>query len=123
MRWRRKQAGEVSDWLDLAFGEKKLDSEWKGMDFLGSASNARTAWMKFWPQTGNVPNWDAVGLLELNSRIEYLLVEAKAHVEELRSRCSATKSGGLDMIRKTLDSTIKDNTFSANGCSKMFDYS
>ena len=110
----QKTGGRVSDWLDFAFGcEKNLDSEWKGMDFLGSTSDAKSAWENFWPQTGNVPNWDAVGLLELNSRAEYLLVEAKAHVEELRSSCSAKKSGGLDTIRKALETTINDNGFTA----------
>jgi hypothetical protein len=42
-------------------GEKKLDREWKGLEFLDSASDVKSAWVKFWPQSGNVPNWDAVG--------------------------------------------------------------
>ena len=76
------------------------------MDFVDSASDVKSAWVKFRPQTGNVPNWDAVGRLEQNYGIEYLLVEAKAHVEELQSSCSASKNGGLDMIGKALDATI-----------------
>jgi hypothetical protein len=111
----KKTGGRVSDWLDFAFGgDGKPDREWKGVDFVGSASDVKSAWVKFWPQTGNVPNWDAVGLLESNSRVEYLLVEAKAHVEELQSSCSASKNGGLDMIRKALDATIKANGFAAD---------
>jgi hypothetical protein len=111
----KKTGGRVSDWLDFAFGsEGKLDREWKGVDFVDSAPDTKSAWMNFWPQTGNVPNWDAVGLLESNSCREYLLVEAKAHVEELQSSCGASEKGGLDMIRKALDATINANGFKAN---------
>jgi hypothetical protein len=111
----KKTGGRVSDWLDFPFGGKgRLDSEWKGVDFVGSASDVKPAWMKFWPQTGNVPNWDAVGRLESNSGVEYLLVEAKAHVEELKSSCSASKNGGLDMIRKALDATIRATGLTAD---------
>jgi hypothetical protein len=110
----KETGGRVSDWLDFASGgEGKLDREWKGVDFVNSNSDVKSAWVKFWPQTGNVPNWDAVGLLESNSGGEYLLVEAKAHVEELQSSCSASKNGGLDMIRKALDATIKANGYTA----------
>lgn len=110
----KETGGRVSDWLDFAPGDDgKLDGEWKGLNFLESAS-PKAAWMKFWPQTGNVPNWDAVGLLELNSRSEYILVEAKAHVEELKSTCGATTNGGLNTIRKALGETIKANGFAAD---------
>jgi hypothetical protein len=109
-----KTGGRVSDWLDFASGgEGRLDRECKGVDFVDSTSHVKSAWVKFWPQTGNVPNWDAVGLLESNSGVEYLLVEAKAHVEELQSSCSASENGGLDMIRKALDATIKANGYTA----------
>jgi hypothetical protein len=101
-----KIGGRVSDWLDFPLGsERKLGTEWKGVDFVDSASDVKSAWLKFWPQTGNVPNWDAVGRLESNSDNEYLLVEAKAHVEELHSSCGASKKGGLDTIRT--EGTIK----------------
>jgi hypothetical protein len=111
----KETGGRVSDWLDFAFGgEGWPDREWKGVDCVDSASDVKSAWVKFWPQTGNVPNWDGVGLLESNSRVEYLLIEAKAHVEELQSSCSASKNGGLDMIRKALDATIKANGFTAD---------
>jgi hypothetical protein len=106
--------GRVSDWLDFPVGAARFDREWKGVDFVDSTSDIKSAWEKFWPQTGNVPNWDAVGLLESNSRFEYILVEAKAHVEELQSSCSASKNGGLDTIRGALKATIKANGFMAD---------
>ena len=104
-----KTGGRVIEWLDFPVGgEGKLDREWKGVDFVDSASDGKSAWVKFWPQTGNVPNWDAVGRLESNSGKEYLLVEAKAHAEELRSSCLAKKTkkeAGLDEIRDALKAT------------------
>jgi hypothetical protein len=111
----KETGGRVSDWLDFPFGDgKSLDREWKGIEFLNSASSIKSAWTEFWPQTGNVPNWDAVGFLELDSSTEYLLVEAKAHVEELRSSCSASEKGGLNTIRDSLNATIKSNGFAAD---------
>jgi hypothetical protein len=111
----RKTGGRVVDWLDFAFGgDGKPDREWKGVDFLDSTSDVKCAWQKFWPQTGNVPNWDAVGHLESDSGVEYLLVEAKAHVEELRSSCGASDKGGLDTIRKAFHTAIKGNGFTTS---------
>jgi len=107
--------GRVIDWLDFGFGGGgKLDSEWKGVDFVNSPSGVKSAWQAFWPQSGNVPNWDAVGRLESNSATEYLLVEAKAHAEELQSSCAAKgteKQGGLNKIKDALQTTITTNGF------------
>src|SRR5215469_2500424 len=93
----KETGGRVTEWLDFAFGSKgKRDREWQGVDFVESLPDVQAAWVKFWPQTGNVPNWDAVGRLESDSGREYLLVEAKAHVEELQSSCGASKKGGYE---------------------------
>ena len=106
----KETGGRVIEWLDFAFGGKgKTDQEWTGVDFVDSAPGVKSDWLEFWPQTGNVPNWDAVGRLESNSGVEYLLVEAKAHVEELRSSCGAKKEGGLEKIKDALNGTIKAN--------------
>lgn len=97
----------VFKWLDFHFdpGRGVLDAEWRGVDFLPAEHPARRAWPSFWPQTGNVPNWDAVGVAEIGGREEWLLVEAKAHVGELRSSCGAQPDGGLPKIRRALDAT------------------
>jgi hypothetical protein len=50
-----------------------------------------------------------LGALESNSGVEYLLVEAKAHVEEIQSSCGAREQGGLDVIRKAFDAAINAN--------------
>lgn len=110
--------GRVIDWLDFRFGDEgTLDCEWKGVDFVDPTSRVKSAWLEFWPQSGNVPNWDAGGRLESNSATEYLLIEAKAHVEELQSSCTAKeaqKKGGLDKIKNALETTIKANDFAAD---------
>jgi len=110
---KEKTGGRMRDWLDFEFGTEgrsdHLDSELKGVDFVDADPELKSAWIKFWPQTGNVPNWDAVGLLESNSGVEYLLAEAKAHVEEIQSSCGARKQGGLDVIRKAFDAAINAN--------------
>jgi hypothetical protein len=109
-----KSSGKVIDWLDFAFGrEEKADREWRGVDFVDSTRGIKSAHVAFWPQSGNRPNWDAVGRLESNSGVEYLLVEAKAHVEELRSTCSASGKGGLSAIRNALGETIAAHHFDA----------
>jgi hypothetical protein len=115
----KTQAGlQVMEWFDFPHGTKeKLDAEWKGVDFVNSTSTLKSAWQQFWPQTGNVPNWDAVGRLESNSGTEYVLVEAKAHVDELQSSCAAKeneKQGGLNKIKDAMEMTIKNNGFASN---------
>ena len=99
--------GEALEWLDFPFdpASRFLDGEWKGLDFLGEDHPARNVWRSFWPQTGNVPNWDAVGRVRIAEAAEWLLVEAKAHVGELKSACGAKAAGGLATIQKAFVET------------------
>lgn len=107
----RVVGGEVTGWLDHPsaasgkpyFGGPRLDREWAGLDFLPPEYPARQAWPDFWPQTGEVPNWDAVGRVRVGVADDLLLVEAKAHLGELRSACKAAEHGGLPSIRQALD--------------------
>lgn len=90
-------------WLDTPFQPKAShDAEWKGVNFLPEIHSARKEWFQYWPHTGNVPNWDAVGVLKNNGAHEWLLVEAKANLQELRSACNATQKGGLAQIVQAL---------------------
>jgi hypothetical protein len=93
------------EWLDVPFNcqKKFLDDEWKGLDFLPDDSIAKSEWQNFWPQTGNVQNWDALGTLQKGADKELLLVEAKAHLGEIRSQCEAKEVGGKPLIEKALD--------------------
>ena len=112
-RHRRRLDGAVRDvigasaveWLDYPFdpSNRWQDGEWKGVEFLEPENAARQAWATFWPQRGNPPNWDAIGRAQIGGRWEWLLVEAKAHLNELRSDCQASEAGGRPMIRSALD--------------------
>ncbi len=103
----------VLDWLDFAFesnpstlaGEppRQLDKEFKGLDFLTGPEKARLTPIlpDFWPTTGNLPNWDAVGKIRVAGEEAWLIVEAKSHLAELRSTCGAKpedQGGGRDKI-------------------------
>ena len=109
--------GRVLEWLDFGFASNEkhhyLDAELKGVDFLKDDA-VKTTWNAYWPQTGNVQNWDAVGRLQSGSQVEYLLVEAKGHVEEIKSDCGAKEEGGLGLIRKAFDETIKAYSFESS---------
>ncbi len=98
--------GESIDWLDHPFNPaaETGDAEWKGLDFVPDAS-IRDAWAKVWPQRGNVQNWDAVGQLRHGETNAWLLVEAKAHVGEMASSCSAKSPESLHRIRAAIAHT------------------
>ena len=93
--------GQVTEWLDFGHGGtydaadpgkvKLPDKEWRGLAFLPSATLARVAaaWKAYWPQTGNLQNWDAVGRARIEGTECWLLVEAKGHLGELKSNCGA----------------------------------
>jgi len=93
-----KEATRLKDdihWLDFNFAEKpgQLDEELKGVEF--ASPNVQKAWRDFWPSTGNQQNWDCVGQ---TSAGKILLVEAKAHLGELKSPTHA-KNDGKEKIK------------------------
>lgn len=96
--------GQAIEWLDYPFDGSRTwhDGEWKGLDFLDRDSPAWAAWRKAWPQRGNPPNWDAVGVLTVDGSKEWLLVEAKANLQEIRSSCQASDAGGRPLIKQAL---------------------
>lgn len=104
-RVREATGGQHVEWLDHPFDRSRTwsDGEWKGLDFLEVGNPARVAWPKVWPQRGNPQNWDAIGRVTVDGTKEWLLVEAKANVEELRSSCQASEAGGRPLIIETLN--------------------
>jgi hypothetical protein len=98
--------GQEIDWLDFQFssGPRWHDAEWKGLHFLPKNNAARMKFSTTWPQTGNVQNWDAVGRIRINDKREWLLVEAKAHLEELISSCGAKPGTN----RRKIEQVFKD---------------
>lgn len=104
---------EHVEWLDFPSGDGRLDEhgnvlwdrEWHQLNFLPAEAPARKAWQVAWPTHRTGHNWDAIGRLHFGVACEWLLVEAKANVEEILSCCQATDSKSIALIRQTLNST------------------
>ena len=115
MGWHRNQLDQVIRkeipgagaivWMDMNWNPrgKQPDVEIRALDFLPKAK--QMGWDKFWPSRGNTHNWDGVGIIKVRGRDEWILVEAKAHVGELISRCGASSRGGLGLIKRSLAET------------------
>lgn len=103
----------IIDWLGTGFETSPsaidrepprfLDREFEGIGFLPPAERDRLhpSLNEFWPTTGSLPNWDAVGQIRAGGEDAWLLVEAKSHLGEIRSSCGAkpeTQGGGRDKI-------------------------
>ena len=101
--------GQSLDWLDFRFLKPnksgKHDGEHIGVSFIEDPQ-VHESWCDFWPQSGNSQNWDAVGRLRFQDHDEWLLVEAKAHLNELKSSCQATNQNSIAKINAALTKTI-----------------
>jgi hypothetical protein len=97
----------IVSWLDHPFDRSKtwLDGELKGLNFLAPDDPVRDEWRHVWPQSGNPPNWDALARIGREGASEWLLVEAKANIQELQSSCQASSAGGRSLIARTLTAT------------------
>ncbi len=101
--------GTDIDWLDFPFAGsvKSLDSEWKGLDFLPNNLSVKKDWSQYWPNGKGIQNWDLVGRLNKPSKVEWVLVEAKAHIGEISSNCMATAKQSIRKISEAFDSVKK----------------
>lgn len=111
----RATGAKVSGWLDFPYAVGSgtqshaspagLDSEWEGLEFLRNVNpGVLSEWESTWPQSGSQQCWDAVARLESpDGQMEWLLVEAKAHLGEFDSACAASSNGGLSQIQSNLD--------------------
>ena len=116
------------NWSDFPFTNKnkpfKEERELIGIEFEDSR-DCINKWKEFWPQTGTPPNWDAIGKLYLPNHTEWLLVEAKSHITELETSCSA-KNEGLGKIINAFKETQKsfriNNTPIGNWLSPYYQY-
>lgn len=77
----------------------------KGLEFLAPTDPVRLDWESRWPQSGNVHNWDAIGRGLTGERTTWVLLEAKAHVGELASACTAKAPESIKRIKAVLDET------------------
>jgi len=108
---RVQSAGSI-EWWDAPFDprNKLKDGEWKSVDFL--PDHGGQPWRTYWPDPragvenrNGAPSWDAIGRLHRNNEAEWLLVEAKAHEEEVSGgTCRAGDSSRpkiTDQLRQT----------------------
>jgi hypothetical protein len=100
-------AVDTIHWLDVAWSgkpaDREQDQEWQGVNFVADDA-VKAAWCKFWPQSGRAQCWDAVGWRATQGGREWLLIEAKAHMDELFAPTHA-KGPGLTMIGTALQNT------------------
>ena len=97
--------GEPIRWLDFNFNPNRLwpDAELKGFEFLYGRPGLKPHWEDFWPTRGGIQNWDAIGWIGAEPQQELLLLEAKAHIAEMKSNCGASPNGGLPKIQRAFD--------------------
>ncbi len=96
------------EWLDFGFDPENPwhDAERKGLDFLGEKSVLQEWWRGYWPQGAGIHNWDAVAKCQTTGgQTGWILVEAKANLEELRSVCQARNRESLRKIESAFDAT------------------
>lgn len=101
------QKGIVWHDFDFSSGVSKNhgDTEIRGLNFLPAGDPARLGWNTWWPRKGNAQNWDAVGECRIDGATNYLLVEAKASINELQQSIGAKSGGGLELIKARLAET------------------
>src|SRR5258705_2426512 len=98
MTAKRASAGAFLKYLSsIEPGQHIVTGQW------GSEENVKLKFVEVWPHGRGIQTWDAVGRIKRGSAEEWLLVEAKAHIGELKSNCKA--DGGLERIRQTVDAT------------------
>jgi len=97
-------------WLIFEFSQNSAylnhDRELVGLEFIHNLK-IQKQWREFWPQTGSSQNWDAIGKIDFGDHSEWLLVEAKAHLGEVRSSCGARSPVSIEKIRAALQKTIQ----------------
>ena len=101
--------GQDITWLDFNFSKvkdaTKDDKELIGLEFIDD-EEVRRAWQSYWPKSGNAQNWDTVGKIHYQGETEWLLVEAKAHLGEVKSECGATNPKSIQQINASLQKTM-----------------
>jgi hypothetical protein len=104
------RSGSTIDWIDFNFdlNIKGTDIELKGLEFLGTHRELQEQWSKFWPVGSGIHNWDAVGWVSSNEGHEVLLVEAKAHVDEIKASCGAKDQQSINRIKRAFEDVKKD---------------
>lgn len=82
----------------------RADREFLGLEFIRD-EQVQEKWKSYWPQTGNSPNWDTIGKIHFDNHDEWLLVEAKGHIDEISSDCRASNLTSRQKISLALEKT------------------
>ncbi len=94
----------IIEWVDFDFDSKKEipDAELKGLEFLYvEDKKIKKEWEDFWPTGRGIHNWDAVGWRKINdSSKELILIEAKAHKDELITNTNAENEKSILKIKR-----------------------
>lgn len=85
-------------------GNPILEGEWQRLEFLGKDHPLQAEYDTFWPRTRSQQNWDAVGTAMFGDTREWLLVEAKAHIDEIKDSGTGAKDAtSKSMIREAFN--------------------
>jgi hypothetical protein len=111
----RKQTGIEGSltWFDFPKDQSEkprssLDKEYMGIEFLKDMANyeiIEQKWKEYWPHKSQY--WDGIILNVHQTSWQYILVEAKAHLEELESDSQAAKEQSIAKINKAFNATKK----------------
>lgn len=90
-------SGEIQ-WLDFPKDTTRLslDGEYITIDFLHDKISEeafaalKSKWKNYWSPSGTQPNWDGVFLHRKDNEEEWIIVEAKAHLGEIKSSTKAS---------------------------------
>jgi len=105
-----RSGGETSPAAGFRKEKKRTvwDEEWEQLNFLPNGDTAREAWARTWPSRKG-PHWDAIGRLRFSgNNFEWLLLEAKANLQELVSSCGAKSASSRKLIREAMAATKKE---------------
>src|SRR4030065_2482660 len=88
------------EWLDLGIepNNPRDGAEWKGLNFLAEDTAFQDSWQRYWPQGAGIHYWDAVARDCSGRKTEWVLVEAKVNLEEMRSGCQDRNKESLRKI-------------------------
>ncbi len=111
-------------WLDYPKDLKRmsLDGEYTGLKFLNDPifddifsydqiQSLKAGWKDYWPTRGSQQNLDGIIISKYKNHIELIIVEAKAHLREIRSN---TESASNEKIEKAFKETQNNLNISNN---------
>jgi hypothetical protein len=104
----------VFDWYDFKFGGSGItsDNELKGLSFLGENQSIKGYIKSDWQ------SWDAIFRLDDT----FYLVEAKAHIEEMRGSCSSDEAKSQEKIKDYICNNLEKLGISINRDMCLVDY-